>query len=226
MVIIIIIILVRGNLKAQPHSFNERMWNIEVYSNDVNRIGANSEGVASGRCPVEQQHRPGRLLATAERQLKSLAWSKEDNKRLFKCYIRDETEKRGYRKRLLDLWKTHNSNNELTEVTEHRLANQVRQIKHKTWLETVEQEEITLRVNNKHQSIEAMEPNTTDTLHHAAITPDIQEKPPQRVYSKAAEEEPGGSPAEEPQDKVNPELDVLRGRIQELMQSDKRVYHH
>ncbi|CAH3144893.1 unnamed protein product [Porites lobata] len=152
------------------------MWNIEVYSNDVNRIGANSEGVASGRCPVEQQHRPGRLLATAERQLKSLAWSKEDNKRLFKCYIRGETEKRGYRKRLLDLWKTHNTNNELTEVTEHRLADQVRQIKHKTWLETVEQEEITLRVNNKHQSNETMEPNTTDTLHHAAITPDIQEE--------------------------------------------------
>ena len=43
-----------------------------------------------------------------------------------------------------------------------------------------------------------------------------------------AEEEPSGFPAEEPQEEVNPELDVLRGRIQELMQSDKRVglYHH
>ena len=38
-----------------------------------------------------------------------------------------------------------------------------------------------------------------------------------------AEEELSGSPAEELHEKVIPELKVLRGRIQEVMQSDKRV---
>ena len=38
-----------------------------------------------------------------------------------------------------------------------------------------------------------------------------------------AEEEPTGPEAEELHEKVNPELDILRGRIQEVMQSDKRV---
>ena len=35
-IIIIIFILVRRNLKAQPHFFNERTLNIEVYSKNVN----------------------------------------------------------------------------------------------------------------------------------------------------------------------------------------------
>ena len=116
-----------------------------------------SEGVASGRCPVDQQRRPGCHPATAEQRQKRLGWSKEDNKRLFECYIRSEPERQGYRKRLLDLWKAHNINNELTEVTEQRLADQVRQVKHKKWLETLEQEGIAIRVRHEHQEIETTE---------------------------------------------------------------------
>ena len=61
-------------------SFDERMSNIECHTNDVNGTGACSEGVASGRCPVDQQRRPGRHPATAEQRQKRLGWSKEDNK--------------------------------------------------------------------------------------------------------------------------------------------------
>lgn len=39
----------------------------------------------------------------------------------------------------------------------------------------------------------------------------------------AAEEEPSGFPAEEPQEEVDPELDFLRDRIQEVRQLDQRV---
>ena len=50
-----------------PHtSFNERMSNTEFNPNDVNDTGAFSEVVASGRCPVDQQCRPGHHPATAE----------------------------------------------------------------------------------------------------------------------------------------------------------------
>ena len=105
-----------------------------------------------------------------------LAWSKEVNKRLFKCYIKSEPERTGHRKRLLDLWKTRKTNDEVTEVTEKRLADQVRQIKDKKWLANVKQEEIALRVNIEHQQVETTEPSTTDTLYHVARTPDIQEE--------------------------------------------------
>ena len=74
---------------------------------------------------MEQRRRPGRHPVTADRQLKRLAWVKEDNKRLFECYIRSELGRRGY--------KTCGklTNNELTEVTGYRLADQVGQIKGK-----------------------------------------------------------------------------------------------
>ena len=141
---------------------------------------------------------------------------------MFECYIRSEPERKGYRKRLLDLWKTHNTNNEQTEVTQQRLADQVCQIKCEKWLETVELEEITLRVNSDHQSIESTDSRPTDTPNHGVITLEIQEEH-QRVDNVTAEEEPSSPPAEEPQEEVNPELDVLCDRIQEVMNSEQRV---
>ena len=150
-------------VRVTTTSFDERMSNIELHTNNVNRTGAGSEGDTSGRCPVEQQCRPGRHPATAEQRQKRLEWSKEDNKRLFECHIRSEPERRGYRKRLVDLWKTCNINKELTEVTEQRLADQVWQIKNKKWLETVEQEEIAIRVRHENPEIETTELHATDT---------------------------------------------------------------
>ena len=54
------------HVRVTTTSFDERMSNIEFHLNDVNETRAFSEGVASGRCPVDQQHRPGRHPATAE----------------------------------------------------------------------------------------------------------------------------------------------------------------
>ena len=62
---VMIKILVGENLTTHT-SFNERMSNTELNPNDVNDTGAFSEGVASSRCPVDQQRRPGRHPATAE----------------------------------------------------------------------------------------------------------------------------------------------------------------
>ena len=71
-------ILVGENLTTHTSS-DERMSNTEFIPNDVNDTGAFSEGVASARCPVVQQRRPGRHPATAEQRQKRLGWSKEDN---------------------------------------------------------------------------------------------------------------------------------------------------
>ena len=51
-------------VRVTTTSFDERMSNIEFHTKDVNGTGACSESVASGRCPVDQQRRPGRHPAT------------------------------------------------------------------------------------------------------------------------------------------------------------------
>ena len=181
---------------------------------------------------MDQQRRPGRHPATAEQREKRLGWSKEDTKRLFECYIRSEPERREYRKRLLDLRKARNMNNELTEVTEQRLADQVGQIKNKKWLDTVEQVEIAIRVRHEHQEIkttelhaidtpdyeyqetESTELLTTDAPDHAT-TSDTQEH--QR------EEEPGVFTAEELQEEISPELEALCDRILEIIQLEQGI---
>ena len=162
-------------VRVTTTSFDERMSNIEFHTNDVNGTGACSEGVASGRCPVDQLPKTCRHPATAEQRQTRLGWSKEDNKRSFECYMRSEPERRGYRKRLLDLWKARKINNELTEVTEQRLADQVSQIKNKKWLENVEQEEIAIRVRHEYQENEITELPTTDAPDYAT-TSDTQEE--------------------------------------------------
>ena len=62
---VMIKILVGVNLTTHTSS-NERMSNTEFNPNNVNDTGAFSEGVSSGRCPVDQQHRPSHHAATAE----------------------------------------------------------------------------------------------------------------------------------------------------------------
>ena len=73
------------------------------------------------------------------------AWAKADNKLLFECYVKSEPESRGYRKRLVALWRGCSPREDLKNVSEQRLADQVRQIKVKNWLEKLEQDEIIAR---------------------------------------------------------------------------------
>ena len=54
---VMIKILVGENLTTHTSS-NEGMSNTEFNPDNVNNTGAFSEGVASGRCPVDQQRRP------------------------------------------------------------------------------------------------------------------------------------------------------------------------
>ena len=69
------------HVRVTTTSFDERMSNIEFHTNDVYGTGASSEGLASSRCPLDQQCRPGRHPATAEQRQKRLGWSKQDNNR-------------------------------------------------------------------------------------------------------------------------------------------------
>ena len=93
-----------------------------------------SEGVLPGRCPVVKQHRPGRQSATALKK----KWNKDENKVAIECYLKSDPTRRGYRKRMHNIWIDKTSIN----ISEQRLADQVNQIKKKGWLTELEIEEI------------------------------------------------------------------------------------
>ena len=71
-----------------------------------------------------------------------------------------------------NLWIALNTNEELNKVSEQRLADQVRQIKIKKWLENVEQEEKTLIARNEHQETD----RTATDASNRETTPDTPEE--------------------------------------------------
>ena len=79
------------------------MCSEQITSNGVNEAGTSSgEGLSHGRCPVEEQRRPGRHQATARIGLRK-KWSREENMLVMECYYKRVPNRRGYRKRMLDL---------------------------------------------------------------------------------------------------------------------------
>jgi len=90
-------------------------------NNDVNGTGTSCEGAVSSR-PVAEQRRHS---ATAKKRIK---WSKIDNESLFKCFCMSEPNRRNYRRRLNDIWKSRiEVHEELRNVSEQRLCDQVKQ---------------------------------------------------------------------------------------------------
>ena len=65
-------------------------------------------------------------------------WSKDDNIIAMECFIRNKPENRGYRRRMISIWQDRG----MFEISEQRLADQVKQIKHNQWLTKVEVEEM------------------------------------------------------------------------------------
>ena len=95
---------------------------------------------------MEQQRRPGRYPATVG--VTRRKWTQRENEKVMECYLRSQPEKRGYRKRMINIWK----DNDMFEVSEQRLVDQLRQIKEKKWLSHLEIERIKRNVNNTESS--------------------------------------------------------------------------
>ena len=64
-----------------------------IDDNGVNESGAISEGLSPGRCPVEQQRRPGRYPATVG--VTRRKWTQRENEKVMECYLRSQPEKIG-----------------------------------------------------------------------------------------------------------------------------------
>ena len=99
--------------------------------NDVNGTGSVSEGLSTGRCSVEQQHRPSRNHAAAV--ITRMKCTKDLNVAVMECFDLSKpfTEGgksiRGYRQRMHRIWKER----ELFSVSEQRLSDQARMIRKK-----------------------------------------------------------------------------------------------
>ena len=120
----------KTQIKPIPES-NGAMFNMNSIRNDVNGTGTPCEGPSSGRSLVAQQHEPGRNPTTARK-----TWSKNDNKQAMMSYFKSEPLKRGYRKRMLEIWKEIGT----FDLKEQQLADQVRSIRKNSLMSEVEME--------------------------------------------------------------------------------------
>ena len=113
------------------------MSNHENEENGVNGTGTHQgEGVAPGRQGVPDPAPAGRHHTTG--RINQRKWEKEVNKIVIECYIRSEPTKRGFRKRMKQIWDDIG----VFDVTEQRLADQARQVRLNKWLTDLEMEEI------------------------------------------------------------------------------------
>ena len=132
------------------------MLSNQITNNCVNEAGTNNgEGLSHGGCPVEEQRRPGRHQATARTGIRK-KWSREENMFVMECYYRSVPSRRGYRKRMLDLWREKG----MFIVTEQHLVDQSNQIRKRGWLTDLELEEIIRRIeygNVQHEGAENRE---------------------------------------------------------------------
>ena len=88
------------------------------------------EQVPAERIPTAQDNR----IQTVGRR----KWSRDDNRTAMECYLRSNPDIRGYRRRMIDLWKDKG----MFDISEQRLADQVKHIRRNQWLTKVEIEEM------------------------------------------------------------------------------------
>ena len=100
---------------------------------------------------------------------KRLKWEKSVNKLVFECYLRSDPKKRGFRKRLKQIWDEIG----VFEATEQRLADQARAIKSNNWLSDLEIEDIARKIENN----DVIDKNTNNLQIEEATQEDVDPVP-------------------------------------------------
>ena len=109
--------------------------NNENPTNGVNELTTACSQLTPGNGAVEDQAVRGRQPATGTTRRR---YTREDNRAILECYYRSRPQELGYRQRMHNIWKE----NEGFNITEQRLADQVRTIKNKGWFTSEELDEI------------------------------------------------------------------------------------
>ena len=125
--------------------------NTEITTNGVNGRCSQSTTASPGRSPVAhadsdqagigRHHNTGPSEEAANLRMK---FSREDNITVMECYYTSDPSRRGYIKRMAEIWRE----NGRMALTDQRLADQARVIIRKKYLTDVELMDIERRVNN------------------------------------------------------------------------------
>ena len=123
--------------------------NINEIDNGVDEAGIIfDEGLSPGRVTcVGEQAVLGRQPTTVHDKIVKRKWSKADYKVAMECFLRAQKGGRGVGKRTLDLWLDRG----MFDISENNLMNQIRVIKKKQWLTSVEIEEMKRLIENGSQ---------------------------------------------------------------------------
>ena len=149
--------------------------NQENKLNSVNGTEPEQGGSSLGRCPVVEQHRPGRQSATVQKQTSSknkrTKWSIDDNKEIMFCYYKSEPKKFDYLKRLYKIWQKRNNK---PEVTKDILSDRARWIIRTNYFTKIQLDEIqesTSILQRQTETILETNPNTvTENPEYEANT--------------------------------------------------------
>lgn len=110
--------------------------NNETNPNGVNERTRHASQLSPGSGTVGNQAVRGRHLTTETSSRRK--YTREDNRAVMRCYYRSRPDEMGYRKRMHEMWKDQGG----FEISEQRMADQVRTIKRKQWFTSEELDEI------------------------------------------------------------------------------------
>ena len=152
----------RSPLRKKPTSQTNVMMMNETLSTENGVNG--TESASRGRVPGVEQPAPARNPATAK-----LRWTKEVNKLVMKCYINRDPSKRGYRKRMMTIWREEG----VFETAEQRLADQARATRTNAWLSDIEIEDMKRNITSRDAGHGDVEENEDIYRRKFAETSDI-----------------------------------------------------
>ena len=158
-----------------------------ISDNNVNGAGTCiGEGSSFGRCPVDEQRRPGRYSATANRRRERINW-RPFNKVVMECYYEGEPDRRGFMKRMKRNWDDRG----LFEVSAQRLLDQVRVIKTNEYFSKVEVEEIRRKVENRNnEEVQVSEEQDSNLSEQRINTENVETSEEERPGQLEDENEP------------------------------------
>ena len=124
--------------------------------------------------PADDQNNQGTKRVNAR-----VPWTREVNKLVMECYLRNEPSRRGYRKRMLNIRRNDIG---VFECSEQRLADQVRAIKVNNWLD-LEMEELRRKIDRCGASNEQMTDVTRENHadirdHYSSLQPEFEDAQP------------------------------------------------
>ena len=188
------------------------MKQIKETNNGVKGTSSPSGDPSPGRDSVAQQRGPSRYEATANtsRTRKRLQWTIEDNKETMFCYYQSEPTKRGYRKRLNEIWQARNNK---PNITEQNLADRAKLIQKKQWMTKVQLDEIKDLAEGK----TSMNQNKEDT------EPVLLQEPPSSTVVETRDEE-SENPKTPIPDNVDEEIfEKVKRNFEKLKEVDIRI---